>query len=171
MEDASGEKISYSRPSITGHFWLKRYWSVTNNPTDNPTTEVSNPLMFFTTKVGSYPITIIEDLDLPSLSIQVGAKFAGLVIPSWNDTAFAQDYAYWQLSKTSEKHINGSIKITLDATAFYNIDLSKRIFIAGITESPMNILSMTYNLSNFTVDIELENSIGYKRLVSLSKRG
>ena len=54
---------------------------------------------------------------------------------------------------------------------FYNIDLSKRIFINGITDEPMNIVSINYNISNFTVSLTLENNRYWNRTVSLPSHG
>jgi len=93
------------------------------------------------------------------------------IIPAWDDTNFAKDFANWKLSQICDKKIKGTISLTLDALCYYNIDLSKRIYIEGITEVPMNISSITYNISNFTVNIELESFRYYKRSVSLQSRG
>jgi len=174
--DEHGELIAIRRPSLILALWKKNYYTVTGSPSDNPEEDIANPMMFFTDKMGIYPITIIKDLELTSLSIQEGYTYVDeegvtQVIPSWDDTEFARDYANWQLSKICDKRITGEINITLDAACFYNIDLSKRIFINGITESNMNILSIDYNISNFTVTIRLENSRAYTRTVSLQSRG
>jgi hypothetical protein len=133
--------------------------------------------MFFTAKMGIYPDTIMKDLNLSSLSIQTGyvqhdyATGEDTVIPSWDDITFAQDMADWELSKICDKKIKGTITITLDAMCFYGIDLSKRIYIAGITDEAMNITSINYNVSNFTVSLQLENSRYYNRTISLSSHG
>jgi hypothetical protein len=121
--------------------------------------------------MGTYPDTIIKDLNLSNLSIQIGGQRGTEFIPSWDDTDFAKDYADWQLSKTCDIKIKGTIELTLDAVCFYGIDLTKRIYIAGITDDPMNIISMSYNVSNFTVTLNLENSRYYNRTVSLQSHG
>jgi hypothetical protein len=113
---------------------------------------------------------------LSNLSIQIGGtqtltNGTEEVIPSWDDTNFAKDIANWELSKICDKKIKGTIEITLDATCFYGIDLTKRIYINGITDSAMNIVSMSYNLSNFTVTLNLENSRYFKRLISYQSHG
>jgi hypothetical protein len=174
--DANGECTAVRAPIVRVFLWKKNYFTYTINPTDNPETDVSNSLMFFTDKMGSYPDTIIKDLNLSNLSIQIGGSRILVdgtteYIPSWDDTDFAKDYANWQLSKNCDKKNKGNIELTLDAVCYYNIDLTKRIFIDGITESPMNIISMSYNMNNFTVNIELENLRTYKRTVSLQSHG
>jgi hypothetical protein len=171
QKNDKGETIAVRAPVITVDLWKKNQWTVTLTDGDNPEVDIGNPLMFITSKIGSYPTEIIKDYQLSNLTIQDGGVINGVVVPGWDDTEFATDLAYWQLSKSSEKRINGNIKITLDAVCFYNIDLSKRIYIDNITESPMNIAAMSYNLSTFTVDVELENPVGYTRTVSLSSRG
>jgi hypothetical protein len=92
-------------------------------------------------------------------------------IPSWDDTDFAEDIANWELSKICDKKIKGTIEITLDAMCFYDIDLTNRIFINGITDEPMNIIAISYNISNFTVSLTLENSRYYNRTVSYQNHG
>jgi hypothetical protein len=176
QEDVNGECTSIRAPIIKVFLWKKNYFTYTLDPTDNPETDVSNPLMFFTAKMGSYPDTIIKDLNLSNLSIQEGGTRilpdgTTELIPSWDDTAFASDKADWQLSKTCDKKIKGNITITLDAMCFYNIDLTKRIFIDGITDEPMNITGINYNMSNFTVNLTLENSRYYNRSVSYQTHG
>jgi hypothetical protein len=171
-----GELISVRAPLLKLFLWKKNYYTFTEDPTDNPETDISNPLMFFTDKMGSYPDTIIKDLNLSNLSIQIGGTYVDTegvtqLIPSWNDTDFAHDIADWELSKSCDKKIRGNITITLDAFCFYNIDLSKQIFINGITEDSMNIISITYNLSNFTVSLTLENSRYYNRTISFVSHG
>ena len=191
--DSEGNVTSVRRPGVKLLLWKKKYYSYTSSPSENPETEVSNPLMFFTDKMGDYSETIIGNLDLSSLSIQEGYTFywwrkpgypkgihypsPGFIkeveehVPSWNDTEFAKDYADWELSKNCDKKINGSIDITLDTFLFYNIDLSKRIMINGVIDDPLNITSITINISNFTVTLELENNREYKRSISLQSRG
>ena len=92
-------------------------------------------------------------------------------VPSWNDTAFARDLANWELSKTAWIKHKGNIEVTLDTMIFYNINLSKRIYIEGVTPVAMNINSISYNLNNFTATIELETYKSYIRTVSLQYRG
>jgi hypothetical protein len=173
----AGEYYKTSSPQIKIFLWLKQSYGRIFSSFDNPETTISNPLMFFTVKEGSYPTTIMKELDLPNLSIQeadfqeinYGDKTKQLY--SWDDSEFAEDYVYWLLSKTSEIKITGTIEVTLDAVQFYNINLKNRIYVAGITDEPMNIMSMDYNLSNFTVTINLENVQKYRRTVSLPYKG
>lgn len=174
--DENGECINTSAPIIEVMLWKKIYCTPTTSSSSNPQSEVSNALMFFTDKMGDYPVTIFGDLNLSSLSAPTGATYTDSegvvhVIPTWDDTDFALDYANWQLSKICDKKISGKIQITLDALCFYGIDLSKRIEIDGITESPMNILSIDYDLNNFIVTLEVENKRGYTRTISLPTRG
>jgi hypothetical protein len=175
--DANGECTAVRAPIVKVFLWKKNYFTYTVNPTDDPETDISNPLMFFTDKMGSYSDTIIKDLNLSNLSIQTGyvqhnyATGEDTIIPSWDDTAFAHDIADWELSKICDKKIKGTITITLDALCFYNIDLSKRIYINGITDEPMNVVSINYNLSNFTASLTLENNRYWNRTVSLQSHG
>ncbi len=174
--DSHGECTFVRAPVIKVMLWKREYWSMTNSPSDDPETDIANPLMFFTAKMGTYPTTTIKDLNLSNLTIQVGGTYVDAdgvtqVVPSWDDTAFALDYANWELSKSCDKKITGTIKLTLDASCFYNIKLNNRIFINGITDVPMNINSISYNINDFTVNIELENSRAYNRSVSIQNRG
>ena len=73
IEDGTGVKIGLRRSNIELELFKKQYYSYTNTPTENPETDISNPLMFFTDKIGDYSKTIIKDLNLTNLSIQVGA--------------------------------------------------------------------------------------------------
>jgi len=167
-----GEVTAIRRPVLELCLWKKNYYTSTNNPSDDPTTDISNPLMFFTDKMGDYPETILKDLSLSNLSIQIGRGIGGRnYIPSWDDTNFAKDYANWELSKNCDIKIKGDIELTLDCICFYGIDLTKRIYIAGITDEPMNIVSMSYNLSNFTVTLTLENNRYFNRTVSFQNHG
>jgi hypothetical protein len=173
----NNEITEIKAPIIKLKLWKKIENPYTNDITDDPETTISNSLMFFTAKMGDYPTTILKNLQLSNLSIQIGGSYydpdseSYIIYPTWNDSGYALDYANWQLSKTCDKRINGNIEITLDAACFYNIDLKKRIYINGITESAMNILSISYDISNFTVRLQLENSRAYKRTVSLPWRG
>ena len=175
--DANGECYAIRAPIVKVFLWKKNYYTYTTNPSDNPETDISNPLMFFTDKMGSYPDTIMKNLNLSNLSIQVGyvqhnfITGEDTIIPSWDDTDLARDIADWELSKTCDKQIKGRIEITLDAMCFYNIDLTKRIYIAGITDEAMNITSISYNISNFTVSLTLENSRYYNRSISYQRHG
>jgi hypothetical protein len=171
--NGAGECEDIWAPSITLYIWKEETFTRTESWDGNPETEISNPLMFFTDKIGDYPITIMKELNLSNLSIQHGYYdlFKREVYYSWNDMPYAKDYADWQLSKSCDTKIVGSINLTLDALCFYNINLNNRIYIEGITESPMNINSISYNLSNFTVTLELQNYREYKRTESLPFRG
>jgi len=115
-------------------------------------------------------------LELTSLSIQEGLVYNDtegneIVIPSWDDTDFAKDFADWELSKVCDEKISGSIDITLDTFLFYGIDLSKRIMIDGVIDSPLNITSISINTSTFIVTLKLETIRNYERTVSLQSRG
>ena len=173
-----GECTHIRAPKITIHIGKKKEYTNTEESTENPESDISNPLMFFTDKMGDYPETILRQLNLSQFSIQRGnvhsyhdetGALITEIIPYWDDTNFAKDYANWELSKTCDKKIAGNITITLDTMCFYNIDLTKRIYIVGITEDPMNIISISYNMSNFTVNLTLENSRYYNRTVSLPR--
>jgi hypothetical protein len=174
--DANGQCTSIRAPIVKVFIWKKNYFTYTLDPTDDPETDISNPLMFFTAKMGSYSDTIIKDLNLSILSIQEGGtRIAedGTVelIPSWDDTDFATDIANWNLSKICDKKIRGNITLTLDCICFNSIDLTKRIYINGITDESMNITGINYNISNFTVNLTLENSRSYRRTVSKQSHG
>lgn len=162
------------------YLWKELRWSYTaedqTNLDQEPVEDINNPLMFYTDKMGSYPETILEDLNLSGLSIQEGFTIKdeeGNIIdqvPSWDDTDFAKDYANWQLSKSYYKKINGSIDLTIDTMIFYNINLSNRIKIEGIVD-PINITSINYNFNNFTASLNLELYSYYKRSESIPYRG
>jgi hypothetical protein len=174
--DDNGEISFIKAPIFKLFIWKKNYYTFTNSPSDNPETDISNPLMFFTDKMGDYPDTIMQDLDLSSLNIQEGGDYYDTQgnlqhIPSWNDTQFAKELADWQLNKSCDKKISGNIELTLDALCFYNINLANRIYIEGITEYPMNINSISYNIGNFTVSLELQNHRQYKRSISYQSHG
>jgi hypothetical protein len=175
ITDSNGNIISYVAPTIRLHITKKQYYRITQNPDDDPETTNGNPLSFFTDKIGNYPTTILKTLNLSQFTIQEGATSivdgVTTIIPSYDDTAFAKEFAEWQLSKIANKNLNGDIVITLDTVVFYNIQLKDRIYIAGITETPMNISSMAYNINDFTVILSLENPMHYKRLVSLQNHG
>jgi len=176
----NGEMTSIRKPTITLQLWKEKYYSNTETPSDNPATDISNPLMFFTDKMGDYPETIMENLDLGGLSIQVGSWYIAeqtdeqttwRLVPSWNDTLFATDYANWQLSKNCDKKVNGSIDLTIDTIQFYDITLDKRIMIDGIIENPLNIIGITYNIGNWRASVQLENGRYYNRTSSIQSRG
>lgn len=169
--NANGELIAIRAPQIHLMVWKRDVYTYTLDPADDPETDISNPQMFFTDKMGSYVDTIIKDLNLSNLSIQVGGQFGDDFIPSWDDTEFAHDVADWELSKMCDKKIKGNIEITLDALCFYGIDLTKRIYILGITDESMNITDISYNINTFTVKLTLENNRYYNRTVSLAYHG
>jgi hypothetical protein len=169
--NGNGELEAIRAPQIHLMLWKQDIYTYTLDPSDDPETDVSNPQMFFTDKMGSYAETVIKDLNLSNLSIQVGGQYGTEFIPSWDDTDFAHDVANWELSKSCDKKIKGNIEITLDALCFYGIDLTKRIYISGITDEVMNITDISYNINNFTVKLTLENSRYYNRTVSLQSHG
>lgn len=153
--------------------WTKVYYTVPSF-SDDPNTDVTNPLMFFTDKLGDYPETIMDELDLSGLTIQEGYTQEDtdgdmIVVPSYDDTEFAKDIADWELTKNANKKITGSIDITLDSFLFHNIDLSKRIMMKGVIENPLNITSIS--IRGFIVTLNLESFLPYQRMVSLQSRG
>jgi len=175
-EDSYGEITSIRRPIIRLALWKKNYASDTESQSENPESDISNPLLFFTEKMGDYSETIIKPLSLTNFSIQGGGSYydsdgKSISVPSWDDTIFAKDYANWQLSQNCDESEEGSVEITLDTFCFYNIDLTKRIYIEGVTQNPLNIQSISINLSNFTVNLNLKKERYYKRTVSLSSHG
>lgn len=88
-------------------------------------------------------------------------------IPSWNDIEYATDYARWQLSKTCDLKTKGTIKITLDCADVYQLELGKRIHIAGILDEPVNIVSIDYDVSSWMATISVESNRYYNRTVSI----
>jgi len=182
QSDETGKMVNARAHSLTLYLWKKENYSHTEDPSDDPTSDISNPLMFFTPKMGDYPETIMENLSLNGLGIQIGGWYVlerdgegrpltYRYIPSWDDTNFAKDYANWQLSKKADKKIIGTIEITIDSVCFYNINLSNRIMIDGVIENPLNIVSISYNIGGWRVALGLENGRYYKRSVSLQSRG
>jgi hypothetical protein len=229
LEDMMGNKYYANMPSITfsepqmniklneHEEWEKIYaknielqickeLKIGYNPDDEtPTGPDDEPdetdLMFYTNKMGSYPVTITDVLYLTNLTIQEGFTIYDYIevpckkwvwdatqhkniltettcmkkiiiekVPSWDDTEFAKDYAYWQLSKLCDKKISGTIDLTIDAIFYYNINLSKRVKINNVVE-PVNIQSITYNFNNFTATLSVENGRYYKRSESIPYRG
>jgi len=180
-KDSSGRVDEIRVPNIT--LWINKeiYNSNTEDESDDPESDVSNEFMFFTDKMGTYPITIMGSLRLSNFSIQRGYTYINwedenwwetkVVVPSWNDTNFARDYANWQLSKTADKKITGIIEVTLDTACVYNIQLNNRIMIDGVIEDSLNIQSISYNIGSFRASIQLENGRYYRRNVSLSSHG
>jgi len=179
-KDADGHMDKLYAPCVTVLIYRQTWITRTETDADNPEIDISNDLMFFTDKVGDYPTTILDTLNLTGLSIQGGivsrklsstGDFIYVSTPTWNDTNFAKDMAYWKLSETADKKVSGTIKITLDACIFYGIELNKRIMVDGILDSPLNITSLTYNMNDFTVDIDVENFRYFKRTVSIPSHG
>jgi len=182
-EDDDGKINSIRKPITNLRIWKQRFQARTNDPSDDPQNpgDITSPLVFITNKLGDYPETVWGSLQLSGLGIQIGGwTITGYdeeenpirkYVPSWNDTTFAYDLAYWNLSKTSDKKISGSVDLTIDTICHYEINLAKRIMIDGILENSLNIKSMTYTLNNFTVSLELENDRYYKRTVSIQSRG
>jgi len=174
--NSRGEVEKVKAPGIKIVISKRSSFTYTESPSDDPESDITNPLMFFTNKVGDYATTIIKELALTDLSIQEGGNFVNAngeteLIPSWDDTEFAEDIAYWNLSNSAYKKISGTVDITLDAFVFYNIQLNNRIYIEGITESAMNITEINFDMQNFIVRLSLENSHYYKRTVSLPSHG
>jgi len=161
-------------------------------PSDGlPTTvDATNPLAFVTTKVGTYADTVLGFLELSDLGIKAKTDFIDPTIRqtgthiSWNigannikiitlydDTDYAEDYAYWQLSNSAYKKIEGTIDITIDTLLFYNIDLKNRIMIDGVIDNAFNIKAIDINFNTFTATITLEDCHYYLRTESLQSRG
>jgi hypothetical protein len=173
----TGEITNIRAPMIRLKLFKSKRVS-SNDPDDLEASggDILNPLAFMTDKMGTYPETVIGSLELGGLGIQEGGWYKDddgndVLVPSWDDTEFAEDYADWQLSKTCDIKYNGNIDITLDCACQYNVVLNKRINIPGVLDSPLNIESITYNISNFTVTIGLTNGRYYKRTVSLPYHG
>jgi hypothetical protein len=167
--DNGGEIVSMRAPVVKVNLWKKNYYTYSLDP-------LENPMVFYTSVGGSYPTTIVKTLNLSSLSKQTWNTYKYYrgqyyYIPSWDDTNYALDLANWELSKTQDPKITGTIEVTLDTVCYYGIDLSHRIFIDGITATPMNIMSIDYNLSNFRVSIQLEKWNSFQRTVSLPWHG
>ena len=174
------EIIAMSAPILRVSINKDAHFTVTHDENEDPETTISNPYMFFRDSTGfiptpTYPVTITKLLNLTGLT--KGADYITVVsggvsntyIEEYDDLPFAKDYVDWQLSNTCDAKINGTFTLTLDALCFNNIDLSKRIYISGITSTPLNIVSISYNLANFTVSIEVENKRYFKRTISLPK--
>lgn len=159
--------------------WKELRWSGSvsdqSNPDDEPDAD-GNPLMFYTDKMGTYPETITGTLNLSGLSKQDGTIIIDEngeiieTIPTWDDTDFAKDIANWNLSKTCDKKISGSIDITIDSFIYHNIDLSKRIKIDGVVE-PINIKSISINFNSWVVSLNVEKNRYYKRSETIQYRG
>lgn len=194
-KDDKGNVVAHRAPIIKLILWKKKHYSNTESDTENteslgtyPTPndqenveDLVYPLVFLTGKMGDYPITITDSLELSGLSVQVGGWYTSgrtetgkkirTHVPSWNDRPFAYDLANWKLSKVADKKIVGEITVTLDTVCHYDINLSKRIYIEGITEQPLNIESIDYNLADFTCNIRLASHRYYLRQVSLPSHG
>jgi len=171
-----GEVTAIRRPNVYVCLYKKKYYTNTTDPSSNPQTDITNPLMFFTSVMGTYPVTIMNNLSLTNLGIQVGGWYKDTettykLVPSWNDTGFAQDYANWQLSKGCDVKYSGNIEITLDAFCYYAIELNKRIMINGVLDNPLNIESISLNVSSFTASISLQSGRYFARTVSIQSRG
>jgi len=178
----NGEMNIITAPVITLIMYKIKYVTLKDDP--NPggvpdDLESIGEMTFLTKKIGDYSGTVTKTLNLAGLSmqsgqtirVQSGSGISTILSPSWNDTELAKDIAYWNLSNSAHKKIEGTIRLTLDAVLFYNLDLSKRIQIQGVTEYPLNIISMTYNLNDFTVTLNVSSRHYYKRTVSLPSHG
>lgn len=177
----TGQMTNIRRPTIHLQLWKKQYHSNTETPATNPETTISNPLMFFTDKKGDYPETILKNLELGGLGIQVGGWYISgyddeenpiwKYVPSWDDTAFANDLVNWQLSKRCDVRITGEVELTIDALCFYDIDLTNRVSIPGVTDSALNIKTINYNIGSWRATLQLENDKYYNRSVSIPSHG
>jgi hypothetical protein len=174
-----GEVDAVRAPIVKVSLWKENYYTYTASESEDAGSAVSNPYMFFRDATGfvpapTYLTTITKFLNLTGLTHQEGITYIDYkgvshTVRGFDDTDYAKDYTDWQLSNTCDAKINGTFTLTLDALCFYNIDLSKRIYISGITDTPLNITSIDYNISNFTVSIEVGNKRYYKRTVSLPR--
>lgn len=81
-----------------------------------------------------------------------------------DDTNFAIDLVTMRLSRTCDKIYTATIIITIDAACYYNVDLSKRIF-------GLNIISISYDFSNWTCTIQAKTERAYSRSVSKDSGG
>jgi len=179
LSNSLGEVTAIRAPIIRVTLHKDVIYHSTESESEDANSTVSNPYMFFRDSTGfvptpTYPNTITKLLNLTGLTHQEGTTYissSGVTVSvrTFDDTDYAKDYVDWQLSNTCDTKINGTFTLTLDALCFNNIDLSKRIYISGITTTPLNIVSISYNLANFTVSIEVENKRYYKRTVSLPR--
>ena len=177
-----------TKPTIKVHLWKVKRWEWEEEMSGEE--EYESPLIFNTTKMCDYPETIMQTLSLSNLTVQEGGQYTKpgywgrdddgdlvyfpeelVVIPSWNDTEFAKDYANYLLSQTCNKKTTGNINLTLDTICHYHIDLSKRINITGVTEEALNIDSMNFNIGSWLVTLNLKNGREYKRQTSIPYRG
>lgn len=170
------EITAIRRPNIFVSLWKQQAYSYTESTDEDPEADESNPLMFFTSKIGDYADTVYGTLELPGLSVQIGGAYYDsngdyITVPSWDDTDFATDFANWQVSKTADEVESGTIELTIDALVYYNIDLTKQIYIDGVTSQNLDIMSISYDFNNFTATLNLRNNREFKRTVSLPSRG
>lgn len=173
--DYRGEISAVTRANIRVTMVKKKFWR--QNPAYDPETyDPQNKLVLITDKIGTYPTTIFGILPLSSLSIQIGGYYLNSDgtwswFPSWDDTDFAYDLAYWSLSKTSEKKVSGTAEITIDNYCFKNIGLSSRIDIPGIVDNALDITGINIAVGKFTATLTLASGTEYRRTVSLQSRG
>jgi len=187
-ELGQGNKITKTHaPRVTLKLWKKLYTAPLSyagqNPEENPDPGLitepddhSYRTQFVTDKVGDYSDTIVSFLRLSNLNIQDGTSYKDengnwVYIPSWDDKPFAEDMAYWELSKTADKKVSGDISVTIDCALFHGIKLSSRLKVDGIFDNSLNIVSITYNFSDFTANINVKNGRYYKRTVSFPTHG
>lgn len=185
-DKAEGRITHLYSPGITVFALKRKYITRTETTEEKPGSEISSNVGFITEKVGDYPIEILEVKSMSGFSNQeesvVGnpsffskgegggsSSFSSVpptsgigFIPGWNDIPYAKDLALWQLSKTCDPKITGTIELTLDAMIYYGIDLTKRIMIPEILSKPLNIISISYNMDRFTATINVENWRYYK---------
>lgn len=141
--------------------------------TYDPTTDPANDLMFFTSKMGDYPTTILGMLNLSNLNIQEGGVHiledgTTEIIPSWDDTAFATDIANWNLSKMCDKRIDATLEVTIDTICLYGISLNKRMRVTNMLDEDLNINSISFSFGSFTATISCNKDRYFKRTVSVS---
>jgi len=188
-EDAGGttittiDTITSRAPQLIVRLWKKRFYDINYNrmieeteegggTSENPDEDITNPLMFYIS-MGDYPITITENKFYTGYGKQTGGTSntneIRNIIPSYDDVPYVTDLASWELSKICDEKKTIDIELTLDAACLYNIQLKDRLF-SELWSSNLNIHSISYNISNFTVKIALVNDRAYSRTVSLQKR-
>lgn len=170
------EPVKIRRAILTLKLWKEKYYEVTidgdsSYDSDDWDENNVNELSFFTDKMGNYAETITGFLSLTGLNKRDSYSYEDadgttVHVNGYNDTNFARDLADWELSKKCDKTITGVINITLDTLKLYDIDLNKRIKVRNAKNQALNINSINIDVSNFTVEITLENGRKYKRTVS-----
>jgi hypothetical protein len=198
LDEKNGEATKYSTVNVTVYLKMRKIYKPATD--DENTDEYGNPAppslptdedgeydvedlsydynyaqCFLSQKVGSYSTTVIRDLLLSGYGIQYGFAYYSRgelrYRQPYNDLPYVVDLTKWKLSQTAYPKINGEVTVTLDALCYYNIDLTKRVYIDNITDTPLNIVDITYNMAAFTVTLKLEYFAPFTRTVSLPWHG